>query len=106
MLVQAPIVLSEKKIHHLANSDSFPEGLIPLDVSHRVNNKHPKHLLIPVLNTTMERVSMKEYTIVVKLKPLNIDSCEVNKISWLKLDSYAKTFNDNTLPSMPILQEN
>ena len=40
----------------LVDSNSFLEGLIPLDISHRVNHQHPRNLLIPVLDTTMERV--------------------------------------------------
>ena len=98
------VVLSEKKIHHLADNDTFLKALKPLDISHRVNHKHPENLLIPVLNTTMEKVSMKKYTILGKLKPLNIDGCEVNKISWSKLDSYVKTFDDSMLPSIQLSQ--
>ena len=77
--VKLPVVLSDKKIHHLVSSDSVPEGLIPLDISHRVNHKYPKNLLIPVLNTTMEKVSMRKYSIL-GLNPLSIDNCEINEI--------------------------
>ena len=66
--VKAPVVLSEKKIHHLVDSDIIPEGLILLNVIHRVNHKHPKNLLNPVLNTTMEKVSMRKYAILEKTK--------------------------------------
>ena len=55
--------MSKKKIHHLVDSDSFLEGLIPLDISHRVSHKDPKNLLIPVLNTIMEKASMRKYAI-------------------------------------------
>ena len=84
--VKACVLLSEKRIHHLIASDSFPEGMIPLDVSHAVNHKHPKNLIVSVLNTTMERVSMKKYTILGKLNLLNIDGCKVNKF-----DTYVST---------------
>ena len=59
ILVKAPEVLSKKKLHHLVGSDSVLEGFILLDISHRVNHKHHNNLLIPVLYTTMEKVSMR-----------------------------------------------
>ena len=43
ILVKAPVVLKEKKLQHLVGSESVPEGLILLDVSHRVNDKHHKN---------------------------------------------------------------
>ena len=52
--VKVSVVLNKKKLCHLVGNDSVPEGLISWDVSHRVNHKHPKNFLIPVLNSKME----------------------------------------------------
>ena len=59
VLVKASVVLDKKKLHHLVGNDDLPEGWIPLDVSHRVNHKHPTNLLIPVLNSKVEKYALE-----------------------------------------------
>ena len=99
--VKVSVVLDKKKLHHLVSSDDLPERLILLDVSHRVSHKHPKNLIIPVLNSKMEKVSMTKSSILGQVKPLNINNCKINETLWSKLNSYTKTFNNSMLSSTP-----
>ena len=44
------------------NFDTFQlsEGIIPLDVLHRIDHKTPKHLTIPILNTNNTTSSLSK----------------------------------------------
>ena len=49
----------------------------------------------------MEKVGIRKSSILGQLNPLNKDDCEINEITWSKLDSYTKTFNNSMLLSIP-----
>ena len=68
------------------NADTFeiPEGIILLDVLHRVDQKTLQHLNIPVLNTNNVSCSIGKNMPIVSMHPAG--KCEeVQEVSWSSL---------------------
>ena len=50
--VKLPPLLNTNDVYELNfNTFQLPEGVIPLDIPHKVNHKTPQNLNIPILNT-------------------------------------------------------
>ena len=69
-------------IHELNFSTSkLPEGVIPLDVVHRVDHKTPGYLNIPVLNTNHSSCSIPRSSPIVTLA-LAGKCKEIQEVGW------------------------
>ena len=88
------ISIIEVKTHKLTNTtnlyemkaDTFqlPEGIILLDVLHRIDHKTPQHLNIPVLNTNSVPCSIGKNMPIASMHP--VGKCEeVQEVSWSSL---------------------
>ena len=80
------------------NFDTFqlPEGVIPLDVLHRMDHKTLKTLTIPIMNDNTTTCSLTKNSPIATLVPV-VRCEEVQEVSWTKLqDSTAKL-----LPKIP-----
>ena len=58
--------------------------LLPLTVYHRIYNKYPKLLSIPILNTAHDAVHVSGTTMIGTLHPIEIKDIEVSNVSWTK----------------------
>ena len=79
--------------------DTFqlPEGVIPLDILHRINNKTPKNLTIPILNINNTTCSLTKTSPIVTL--ILAGKCEqVQEIRWTTLQDDTTT---KLLPEIP-----
>ena len=83
-MVQAPTKLSQKYIYELNATDDLPSGIIPLAVDHRIDNKYPNPLNIPLQNTEYNTNHIPRKTIIGKLQAIEIEDIEVSNISWTK----------------------
>ena len=63
-MVQTPTELDMQHIYTLDVGNNLPLGIIPLAVDHKIDQKYPKSLNIPILNTTYDRVHIPRATVV------------------------------------------
>ena len=91
--IKMPIVPNTDNLYEL-NFDMFhlPEGVIPLDVLHRMDHKTPKTLTIPIMNTNNTTCSLTKNSPIATL--MLVGRCEeFQEVSWTKLqDNTAKLF--------------
>ena len=86
--VQAPTELNTKHIYHINSADDLPTGIIPLAVDYKIDNKYPKLLKIPLLNTEHGTIHVLRKTIIGRLQPIETEDIEVSNVSWTKDDWY------------------
>ena len=97
--IKMPTVPNTNNLYQL-NFDMFqlPEGVIPLDVLHRMDHKTPKILNIPIMNNNNTTCSLTK-TFPIAMLTLAGRCKEVQDISWTKLQ-------DNTAKLLPKLPNN
>ena len=62
------------------NTFQLQEGVIPLDILHKVNHKTPQYLNIPILNANNSFCSISRCSPLVTLAPVKCE--EIQKVSW------------------------
>ena len=95
--VKTPKTADSTNLYKL-NADKFqlPEGVIPLDILHRVDHKTPQALSIPVLNAKNVLCSIRKNMLIMSIHPAG--KCdEVQEISWSRLRCEASKL----LPKIP-----
>ena len=70
--IQAPSELNIQHIYQLNTSDFLPSGLIRLAVDHRIHQKYPKLLSVPIHNTVNDTVHFQRTTVPGTLYPIDI----------------------------------
>ena len=83
---QTPTELNIQHIYALNTSNYPPLGPLPLAVDHKINQKYPKSLSIPILNTTYNRACILKATVFSALNPIEIEITEVSNIAWTKTE--------------------
>ena len=75
-------ILDSNNIYELDfNTFQLPEGNIPLDVMHSIDNKMPRILNVPILNTNNTISSLAKNSTIVTLVPAG--KCEqIQEIKW------------------------
>ena len=83
--VKTPKLTDSTNLYEL-NADIFqlPEGIIPLDVLHRVYHKTPQYLSIPILNAKNILCDTSKNTLIASTHPSG-KCIEVQEISWGRL---------------------
>ena len=94
--IKTPIIPDTNNLYEL-NFDTFqlPEGVIPMDILHRIDQKTPKTLNIHIMNTSNTTCSLTKNSPIATLAP--VERCEeVQEVSWNKLQDSA----DKLLPKI------
>ena len=94
ILVKSPPHLNHDSLHEIKFNRQLPSGKIPLDITHKLNHKHPRELLIPLVNISHEKVKIPKNTILGYINSI-IDVDIIQEISWQKIwDTEEKTVNN------------
>ena len=81
----------------------LPEGVIPLNVLHRIDHKTPKNLTIPILNTNNTTCSLTKNSPIATLV-LTVKCVQVQEIRWTTLQDKATTKLLRKIPANTNLQ--
>ena len=101
--IKTPTLHNTNNLYELNfNTFELPEGVIPLDIVHRVDHRTPQSLNIPIPNVNNSSCSISKGSPIATLRPLG--KCEeVQEVSWNKLQyNTAKLLP--TIPQNTILQ--
>ena len=58
IMVKSPPHVNNNSINEILFDRKLPPGIIPLDITHNLNHKHPRELLIPLLNISDKEVKI------------------------------------------------
>ena len=102
--VQNPTELDTQHIYTLNASNDLPLGLIFLVVDHNIDHKYPKSLSILILDTAYDRFWIPRAAVIGTLNPVEIESIEVNNISWTTAEKSQDSMKDSSteLPTIPL----
>ena len=104
MMVETPTELDTQQIYTHDTSDDLPLGLIPLAVDHKINNKYPKSLHIPILNNAYTRVCILRATMPGIFNAFEIKSTQISNISWTKTENSQDDMKNSSTDLTTILQ--
>ena len=76
--------LNHESLHKIQFDRHLPSGIVPLDITHKLNHKHPGELLIPLLNISHKEVKMPKNTILGSINSIN-DVDTIQEVSWQKI---------------------
>ena len=82
--VKSPPYLSQDSLHEIQFNRKLPSGTIPLDITHRLNHKHPRELLIPLLSISNKEVKTPKNTILDSINPIT-DVDTIQEVLWQKI---------------------
>ena len=99
--VQAPTKVNTRHLYQLDAIDDLPLGSISLAVDPKIDQKNPKLLKIPLLNTEHNTVHIPRKTIIGKLQPLDVANFKVSNISWPTDGTVSTTGKPMELPCIP-----
>ena len=81
--VKSPPHLNHDSLHEIQFNRQLPSGIVPLDITHNINHKHPRELLIPLLNISHKDVKIPKNTILCSIN-LNTDVDTIQEFLWQK----------------------
>ena len=82
-------------MHEIQFDRKLPPGIIPLNVTHSLNHKHPSELLIPLLNISNKEVKIPKNTVLGSINPINnVDT--IQEVSWKKIQDARNEAVSNT----------
>ena len=68
--VKSPLYLDNGSLHEGEFNRQLPSGLIPLDITDKLNHKYPIELLIPLLNISDKKAKVPKNTILGCFNPI------------------------------------
>ena len=84
MSIKTPPNISANQMYKTSHRFSLPSSVIPVDVVHKINNKVPYELNIPILNTNNNVVNITKNTALFSLKPAE-QAENIFSIDWDRL---------------------
>ena len=94
-MVKTPPNINSNSIYEIQFDRKLPPGIIPLDITHNLNHKHPSELLIFVLNISNKEVKIPKNTILGSINPIN-DVDTIQEVSWKKIQDAKNEAVSNT----------
>ena len=61
--VKSPPHLNHESLHEILFNRQLPSGIVPLDIIHKLNHRHLRELLIPLLNISHREVKILKNSI-------------------------------------------
>ena len=61
--IKSPPHLNHYSLHKIQFNRQLSSGIVPLDITHKLNHKHPRELLTPLLNISHNEVKIPKNTI-------------------------------------------
>ena len=94
-MVKLPLHINNNSIHKIQFDRKLPPGIIPLDIIHNLNHKHPSELIIPLLNISNKEVKIPKNTILGSIHTINnVDA--IQEVSWKKIQEAEEEAVKNT----------
>ena len=103
--------LNHDSIHGIQFNRQLPSGIVPLDITHKLNHKHPRKLLIPLLNISHNEVKIPKNTILGSISSIT-DVDTIQEVLWQKIQDTEKKAVRNTAQDpqihklLPVFPEN
>ena len=85
-MVKSPLHINNNSIHEIQCDRKLPPGVIPLNITHNLNHKHPSELLIPMLNISNKEVKIPRNTILGSINSI-YDMDAIEEVSWQKMQN-------------------
>ena len=70
IMVKSPPYVNHGSLHDIQFDRQLPSGIIPLNITHKLNHQHPTELLIPLLNISNKEVKIPKNTILGSINPI------------------------------------
>ena len=93
--VKTPRNLDINSLFEINLDRQLPNGLIPLDVLHNINNKQPQELIIPVLNTANTDIKLLKNTVLGSITRVN-NVEYIENVSCNAMQSISDKVHDET----------
>ena len=109
--VKSPPRLKHTSLHEIHFHRQLPSGIVPLDITHKLNHKYPSQLLIPLLNILPKDVKIPRNTILGSIKSMT-DVDTIQEVLWQKIHNTEEKAVKNTAQDpqvhklLPIFPEN
>ena len=111
IMVKSPPCVNHDSLHEIQFERQLPSGIIHLNITYKLNHKHPRELLIPLLNISNKDVKIPKNTILGSINPIT-DVNIIQEVSWQKIRNNEGEAVKNTAQDphvhklLPIFPEN
>ena len=83
-MVKSPPCVNHDSLHNIQFDRQLPSGIIPLYIAHKLNHKHHRELLLPLLNISQKEVKIPKKPILGSINPIT-DVETIQEVSWQKI---------------------
>ena len=82
-------------LHEIQFDRQLPPGIVPPDITHKLNHKHPSELLIPLLNISHNEVKVPKNTSLGSVNSIT-DVDTIQEVLWQKIHDTEEKAVKNT----------
>ena len=79
--IKTPPNTSVNQVYETSHQFPLPSGMIPVDVMHKIDDKVPQELNIPIVNTNNNIASITKNTVLVSLRPAE-EANDIFSLDW------------------------